>query len=232
MTYAPEIHDWRRDIRPVAQVFRAGGLAVSGGLTLGGAAVSFPEPGGRAELSMQFATLQEVHGPVASWTYSRAMNGAIFRIPIFESAQLVSRAALMAGMVGAGIPWSQGQPWGTLENWTWNPTAPVFAAAARGASSFQVDLSDHGAVLNIGHVIGFSEDGYDFAHVVLDIAYDDDVATVTVEPPLRRALTTDSRMRFRPKMLATCRNPEELLSGFQLMRRTTPGAARFVEALV
>lgn len=233
MVYAPTIYDWRGPCAPLSQVVRAGGAQESGGMTIGGALVGYPIPGGRISVTMDFATFSTVEeNEAASWTISRIMAGALMRIPLYRTVQLVPEAAL-AGADDPGIPWDGGIPWATDANWSWNPTAPVAAAALRGGETFTADLGDLGRVLRIGHVIGFTSGNYDFTHVVMDIDYDvDDVATVTVSPTLRRALTTDDQMKFRPRIIATCGNAAEVMGNFQSGRHMTFGQARFVEALV
>lgn len=202
-------------------------------MTIGGALVQYPTPGGRISLTMDFATFSTVaENEAASWTISRIMSGALMRIPLYRTVQLVGEADLQ-GADEPGIPWDNDQPWATDENWDWNPSAPLAAAALRGAETFAVDLGGLGRVLRIGHVVGFFVDGYDFAHVVMDIDYDaDDVATVTVSPTLRRAMTTDDRMKFRPRIIAACSNAAEVMGTFQSGRHMSFGQARFVEALV
>lgn len=234
MTYTPVIYAWRTNVVPIDQVFRAGGQAIVGGMTLGGASYENQEPGGRAELIMNFAAFATPEANLnASWTVSRITNGTIMRIRLQQTVQLVSEAALGMGTEVAGVPWSNDQPWANGQNWLYDPQAQIHADAAKGASSFSVDLSSLGQVLSIGHVVGFHLDGYDFAHIIMDISYDaSDVATVTVEPPLRRALTVSSLMKFRPTMLVTCVNAREVMGNFTSGRHMALNTARFVEALV
>lgn len=230
MTYAPIIYDWRRSLRPNGQLFTAGGSSVQGGLTLGGASVETPAIGGRASLSMQFTHLPRAANVDASWTYSRARNGSVFRIPIRCTDQLVSASDLNPPDTD-GIPWANVQPWANGENWDWNPTATV-SAALKGTVQVTVDLSEYGQVIRIGHVVGFTVGAYDFAHIVMDIQSSGDDATLTLDPPLRRSISDGDSLRFRPSMLAVCRNPGDLAGMFEYGRYTQPGAALFVEALV
>lgn len=233
MAYSPVIYDWRSDLIPNSQVFIAGGQSVQGGMTLGGFLTENPEPGGRATLSMSFSTLKKASNLNASWTYSRIMNGNLMRIPVYFTDQLVPYSDLDNADFENGIPWSAGQPWGNGENWAYSPSAPIVFLAAKGADRFSVRLSDLGDILKIGHVIGFYLGGYDFAHIVMDIDYDSDgVGTVKIQPPLRRELTTDDVMLFRPKMIVKCINAAAFASSFRLGRYTKPGDAQFVEAMV
>lgn len=231
MTYTPTVYTWRDTMCPTDQSFRAGGQAIDGGMTLGGALVSNPEPGGRAEILLSFAQAFKPEAAVdASWTASRIMNGAIFNYRLFGSVQLVPADGL--NIVDSGQTWANGAAWANDANWQANPFALVSAAAARGAPEFQVDMSIPGEVLKIGHVVGFYSAGFNFAHMVMDIVYLGGTATVTIEPPLRRALAVDDLMMFRPAMTVYCANPNEVLGRVQQRRAVSFGSIRFVEALV
>lgn len=226
---APPIYDWRKSLVPTDQTFVAGGQAVSGGLTLGGAAVVNPEPGGRAVLAMAFPALfaADLAQTDASWTISRSQSGAVFRVRLCNSVQLVPTVAL--DVADTGQTWANGEPWANDENWRANPFALVASAASRGAAQIAVDLSVLGQVLQIGHVIGFFLAGYDFAHIVMDIDYDaDDLALVTIQPPLRRPVVEGDLMLFRPSMLVTGRVDGTVVQ----RRRVSLGAVNLVEALV
>lgn len=207
-----------------------------GGMTLGGAMISNPEPGGRAELNMSFAAFtSEVQNLDASWTISQILNGAVMRIPVFGYTVQLLSAASAGGSISNdnGIPWDNGPNWDNGMGWEWNPTASVSEAASKGSASVKVDMSALGEALKIGHVIGFNVGGYDFSHKVMNISYDaSDIATITISPPLRRGLTTESEMTFRPKMLATCSNAREVAGLFQRGRHMAFNTANFVEALV
>lgn len=233
MTYVPTIHDWRRALCPVSQVFRAGGQSVQGGMMLGGVTAINPEPGGRGELFLAFPAWRRDRAIAAdaSWTISRLTNGAVMRFRLYSSVQLVPWTDL--DIASTGQTWASGAAWANDALWRAAPYAPVAAAASAGAETCRVDMSIPGRVLQIGHVIGFFADGYDFTHVVMDVEYDTaDAATITVSPPLRRGLTAADRMLFRPAMLATCRNAAEVLT--QATRRDLLGigAVQLVEALV
>lgn len=233
MAYVPKIYNWRSGCAPIDQVFRAGGSAIQGGMTTGEVLVESPEPGGRFEVHMNFAPFAtEEDNLDASWTVSRITNSNIMRVRLYQTIQIVEASALGDADVDNGIPWANEEPWANGENWAYSPSSPVAATAEKGAASYTVDLSDVGQVLKIGHVVGFFIDGYDFAHIIMDVSYTDDVATVTVEPPLRRALTTEHRMLYRPKVLVTCRNAREVMSNFTSGRHMAFNSARLVEAIL
>ncbi|QDP65859.1 MAG: hypothetical protein Unbinned7865contig1001_58 [Prokaryotic dsDNA virus sp.] len=236
MTYSPVIYSWRSTLVPLDQTFRAGGQATSGGMTLGGAMISNPEPGGRSEINMSFSAFtSEAQNVDASWTISQILNGAVMRIPVFGYTVQTLSAASAGGSVSNedGLPWGNDQNWSNGMGWEWNPTVSVTASALKGSTLVSVDMSALGEVLLIGHVIGFNVNGYDFAHKVMAISYDgSDVATLTISPPLRRDLTTDSEMTFRPKMLVTCSNAREVAGMFSRGRHMQFNTAQFVESLV
>lgn len=234
MTYVPVIYDWRSTIVPVDQVFRAGGNAVAGGMTLGGASVESPEPGGRGELVLEVAALANANSNLdASWTVSRLLNGAVFRVRLFSpTVQLVPDSAL-GGSTELGVMWSNGLGWAGNVPWAFDPSASVTAIAAKGSQSFTVDMAALGQVLGLGHVIGFRLEGYDFAHVVTDIGYSAaNVATVTVSPPLRRALAVGSAMKFRPSFTCTCVNAREVMGTFNYGTSMKLATLRMVEVML
>jgi hypothetical protein len=225
------IYDWRINCAPIDQVFHAGGQDAGGQLTLGGYTNTNPEPGGRGSLVMNFNTFGgEAANLDASWTISRITNGSCFRIALYSSVQLVSAASL--GVSETGNPWSNGEAWDNGQNWAPNYFAPIDQGALRGSIYCVLDMSNFGAVLRIGHVIGFKLDGLDFTHKIMDVSYSGLKATVEVSPPLRRDLTTDDVVLFRPKALVRCSNPNEVMGTFSKGRYMTFGTARFVEALL
>jgi len=233
MTYTPTIYNWRDTVQPKAQVFRAGGTAVAGGMTLGGASVVSPEAGGRGELMMEFDPLAIAGSNLdASWLASRMMNGNAFKIKLFApSVQLVAAADL--GGLDDGVMWSNNLPWDNGLGWAFAPSADITVGGAKGSEQFKVNLNPFGQVLQIGHVIGFTIDGYDFTHIVMDISYPaNNRATVTVNPPLRRQVTTDDKMLFRPSMTATCVNAREVMGNYIYGITMQLAPMRWVETLV
>lgn len=228
----PPVYTWRSAIVPRSQVVTAGGTAYQGGLLLGGAAGVNPEPGGWAELTLDFGPLATEAANVAfSWTMSRIRNGNIMRIRLWPSVQLVPEASLT--VPDTGVTWANGMPWANDANWRAEPWVPLTMSAARGSETVTADFSPLGQVLEIGHVVGFAADGYDFTHVVMDVSYDgDDIATVTVSPPLRRDFLPDAEMKLRPAFTGTCINAAEVAATFNSGVWAQPGQMRFVEALV
>lgn len=232
MTYTPTIYTWPTACEPIDQMFRAGGQAIQGGMMLGGAMAQNPEPGGVAELSLSFAAFVTPQANLeASWLMSRITNGAIMRVKLWNTVQLVPWADL--DIADTGQTWLDGGAWENGSYWQASPYAPVTAAASKGAETVIVDCSIPGRVLSRGHVIGFTVGDYDFAHLIMAVSYDgDDRATLTIAPPLRRALTTSNRLFYWPSMLVTCRNAAEVAGQFRRGLHVQLNGARLVEALV
>jgi hypothetical protein len=227
-----DIYDWRSTIRPYAEFYNPGGQTDQGGLTLGGFRFEQPEPGGRGALRMQFPHFHDPQSETdASWTIARIRNGAVMRIRMSATSQLVSAEDL--GGSDDGLPWSGGLLWANGEPWEWSPRALVSTDALRGAVQFSADLSDFGRVVRIGHVIGLQSGNLDFAHEVMDVSYDEaDVATFTVSPPLRRAVTAGDDLLFRPRIMAVCRNPGSAFGGMEVGQYIKIGDLEFEEALL
>ena len=125
MTYTPVIYDWPLLVEPISQTFRAGGTAVAGGMTLGGISVINPEPGGRAELAMDFPQFaNEDVNLAASWVMSRVLNGATMRVRIFSpSVQLLSDSVLGV-TTASGVTWSNNLGW-LGAPWAADPSMPI-----------------------------------------------------------------------------------------------------------
>lgn len=232
MAITPIIHQWPESVAPINQVFQANGASTAGGMTLGGAMTENPSPGGRARMSFVFSPLaMRESNEAMSWLASMMGNGAIFSVPIYNSVQLVPEADIFG--VAANNFFDTADPYSAIAIRRWEPFVPVSATALAGAVTMTADLSELGKVLRAGHVIGFRSGTYDFSHAVKSISYDGgSIATITIEPPLRRALTAGDKMHLRPKMLATVENASEVVQPFTSGRHMTPGPARFVEALV
>ena len=234
MTYVPVIYDWRDTVVPVKQVFIAGGQSLDGGMTLGGASVENPEPGGRAELRLEFDPFATAATNLdASWLASRMLNGSVFRIRLWQPTVQLLSDTILGGSTDLGVNWDNNLGWDGDVPWAFEPSSPITQGGAKGATQFRYNTVDYGRVLQIGHVIGFHSEGYDFAHVVVDISYPlTNRALVTVHPPLRRTITIADRVLFRPSMLATCVNAREVVGTFVYGTSLSFGPARFVEALV
>ena len=229
------IYNWRPEVEPINQVFIAGGTSIDGGITTGGISVQSPEPGGRAELRMDFVQFaNESTNLEASWTISRILNGNVMRVPLYSpSVQLISNETL--GITGTEeILWANGFPWANGLGWASRPGAPITTGGDEGDTTFTADTTGILNSIQRGHVLGFCIGGYDWACIVMDVSYNASGtrASCTVEPPLRRAVTTSDRVLFRPKMLVTCVNARDVAGNFRLGRVMQLNSARLVEFLL
>lgn len=234
MAIVPTIYDWRLSCAPIDQIFRAGGEAGQGGITLGGFVSENPQPGGRGELVMNFAPFATEEANLdASWTVSRITNGSIMRVPFYRSVQLVPLADIGGAGLENGVPWDNDQPWDNGQNWKFEPRAPVVEIAKRGSTHIKVDMAEFGSVLQVGHVFGLRADQYRFSHKVMNVQYNSaSIATLEISPPLRRNLGSSADIWFQPEMLVKCSNAREVMSNYSSGRHTQLSTARFVEALV
>lgn len=227
MTYTPVIHDWPHSCAPLNVLFRAGAQAISGGLTLGGVSISNPEPGGRGELMMEFSAFPDpAQNLEASWLISRITNGAIMRVRLLDSVQLIPALeiapAASAWLTDAAAPGGK----------RWTPQAPLSATALAGAVTFSVNTTTCGPCIRRGHVVGFRSGTYEFSHLVESVSYAGTTATLTVSPPLRRGVSSGGYMQLRPAFMGVVRNAAEVAGLFQRGRHVQLGAAQMVEALV
>jgi hypothetical protein len=208
----------------VAGVFVAGGESVAGGMTLGGALVENPQPGGRAVYEATLGNTQR--GSFDSWLMSAAQNRRVFEVPIYRSRQLIAAADL--GLIEQGQLWDNDQPWDNGQPWAFDPVAEAAAAALEGAASLDIDMSPYGEVLQVGHVFGVGRRAY----IAMDVSYDAGVATVTVAPPLRESVAAGDLVRFRPVMLGTVANAREIVAQYRNRRTLSGRPITFEEVFV
>jgi hypothetical protein len=232
----PIVYDWPATLVPSAQLFHAPGQVFEGGFTSKGAELVSPEPGGRAYLEMNFNTLKtDRDARLASWLFSKLATGAIFRIPLYRSPQLVPDADLSPltdDVPEIGLPWHDDNAvdllWDGDIGWGSEVGSPVTIGALEGGVTFSVDMSSLGNVLLPGHVIGYNNRAY----MVDAIEYDDaGVATITVNPPLRTDAEAGEMITFRPYMIVRVRDPAGFRSLFD-RKLVTPGALMLSEVLL
>lgn len=217
------------------QLFHAGGQAFDGGFTSGGARVLTPEPGGRGILSMEFTPQQNAPAdPIVSWLSTMIANGNIFRIPISFTPQVVPLPELgLGGKNDVGLPWAASGltpevPWSNGQNWAYDVFAGAAATGLAGAVVIKLDMGSLPPALRHGHLIGHE----DVTYLVEDIEYDGSIATLTVNPPLRKDVAQGDLITFRPKMLAVARNPDSFRGLYEPADIIRLGSVEFVEALI
>lgn len=233
----PVIYDWPLTITPSAQVFHAPGQVFQGGFTGGGAETISPDPGGRAFLEMAFNTLpSDGDSRLASWLFTKVANGALFRVPLYRSIQLVRDQDLPVvppEFVADGLPWHDdagGDLWWDGDfGWGLDSSVLVLTGALEGQTQFTIDMGVLGRVLFQGHVIGYDSRAYMVDSIIYD---DDDVATVTVTPPMRTDFEPGEPVTFRPTMIGRVTNPESFKAMFELGKWVKPGAVIFAESIV
>lgn len=103
-------------------------------------------------------------------------------------------------------------PWDNDQYWSDDGVAvDATAVALEGTSAVLIDMSALGPILKHGHVFGIGDTSY----IVDDIEYDDEnIATVTVVPPLRTAVAVGDLIFFRPYFLGTISNGNEVLNTY------------------
>ena len=228
-----QIYDWPKSIAPSGQLFMVAGQAQDGGFTTMGARVLTPEAGGRSMLDFTFGWhSRKESGPLYSYLVSKVTNGNVFRIPIWDSPQLVRYADLGFDGVPGSLPW-QG-PGGVTAYWSdgtgWEAQFGVAAIGTRqeGKTDLVLNMAGLARGLTHGHLIGVAGRAY----LVDDIIYAGNNAMVTVTPPLRTDVGAGDQVTFRPRMLGVCVNPESFKALFQPAELVQPGNITFVEALV
>jgi len=207
------------------QLFHVPGGAIDGGFTVGGARILSPEPGGRAMLEMQIALqVREWDYPTASWLMSQG-NGQIFRIRLAPTPQILS-ARKAFPLWDGDVPWSNHQPWDS------DITAVFVAGALEGSTIVYVNMTGYGDIARPGHVIGHGDNSY----LIDKIEYnnDDNVAKMTVKPPLRNEIHYGDFALYRSFFLGTINNIEEVRTTYDAEGNGTiqPGRFIFAEAIV
>ncbi len=182
------------------QLFHVPGASVDGGITSGGARIRSPEPGGFSMLEIQ-PSLQDgewIH-PLSSWLMSKT-NGEILRVRLAPTPQVASSRVILPDV-----------NMGEFNQWVGNIPLVFGADSLSGTTSIEIDFSEYGQILQVGHVIGHEFDSYK----VDEIEYDENnVATIIVKPPLRRDITDGDTALLRPYFTGQIVNSEEILTTY------------------
>lgn len=202
------------------QLFHVPGAAYDGGLTSGGAQFITPEPGGISVLEIEPDTdITQWDSPTAAWLMSK-INGQIFRVRLSRSPQVSwSRKRLDR----LDYDWSS--PGMSVDA---NATASFASSAAKGSTVVTVNLSAFGKILQPGHVIGHEFDCYQ----VDEVSYSGNVATVTVTPPFRRAISAGSDCLLTPWFTGRIANGAEIRSAYDWLGHVKMPNIIFNEAIV
>ena len=173
-----------------SQLFHVPGSAFDGGITSGGARILSPEPGGFSVLETQVAfNPNEWDFPFSSWLMSK-MNGEIFRIKLTKTPQL-ARINFNSLLQNSVIQNNKTVKWNNQQNWNndkpWLQEGLVVDAneiSLEGSTKIKIDASLIGQSLKYGNIIGIGDSSY----LVDEINYENDIAEITVRPPLRKSV--------------------------------------------
>lgn len=186
------------------QLFHVPGAAAEGGFTTGGSRILSPEPGGYSRLELQPSMRDEWEYPLASWLMSQT-NGQLMRVRLTKTPQLA----------GARLPpvnWDNSQPWSNNQPWSGGYSATYYDIALEGSNVVKVNLSAYGQVLRPGHVIGHGDTTYK----IDEIAYDqNNLATITVMPPLRKNVVGGDTVYFQPYFIGYIANAESFRTMYE-----------------
>ena len=193
------------------QVFHVPCAVFDGGFTSGVARISSPEPGGRAVLELQPAlSVNEFNAPLVSWLMSK-INGEIFRVKLAKTPQIIRADALGIASGGAGVPWAAegfyaDSTWDNDILWTDDVAFYAAESAQEGATVLVVDLTGFDDAIKPGHVIGHGESCY----MVNDLDQLGNTATLSVTPPLRRAVSAGDLILTEPVFVGSISNGSEI----------------------
>lgn len=227
----PTIYDWPASVFPINQLFYAGGEASESVFTIGEVLAKMPEPGGRAYMDMAFNYMgNDSSSRIAAWLMSKISNGNIFRVPIRRSVQLAMPFSAPGNRELTGVPWDNGQPWDNGMGWAYEPVVYLASDALEGSITVVVNTSTLGQIFQVGHVIGPNFGG---AHIIDDIDYDGAIATMKINPPLRRDLTVvENMITARPRMFGYVDSPDNFRSMLEYGRWVRPGNLTLSESIV
>ncbi len=194
------------DFKIESQLFHVPGSVFDGGMTSGGARIASPEPGGRSVLEMKIAyQIGEWDAPFVSWLMSKTA-GNIFRVQLINTPQLSYKESV------GSIPWVDGSPWDNDKEWNSDGFyLETTAAALEGSTSISVDLLAYGEILKHGHVLGHGDNCY----IIDEIEYAGTVATITLNPPLRKNVSLGDMIYTRPYFLGTIANGAEMRATYE-----------------
>ena len=190
MTISPTVTTMP-DFQIRAQLFHVPGAAVQGGFTSGGAQFIVPEVGGFGQLEIQPALMVDEWAlPLASWIMSKG-NGAVVRVRLAPTPQIAWSARKFQSVSPV---YNYTTPFGGELPWEGDAIATFDAAALEGAVSVDVDMTNFGQILQVGHVIGHAYETY----LIDAVSWTGMVATLTISPPLRRDVAEDDPALLRP----------------------------------
>ena len=216
------------DLPISGQLFHVPAAAIDGGFTTGGAQITSPVPGGFSNLEIQLARqTNEWVDPSVSWLLSKA-NGQVFKIRLAKTPQVLTERQITEYMTQ---PRTLAQHWYVEQPMDGELHTRFTAVALEGTTTVKFDMSRIGPFLKPGHLIGHDHHCY----MVDAINYDAlGEATVTVTPPLRKAIAVNDELLFRPWFVGTITNISNARKTYdaQDVGNIEPGAFSMSEAYV
>lgn len=200
------------DLKIETQLFHVPGSYFDGGLTSGGARIMSPEPGGRSVLEVGLAYQpNEWNSPISSWLMSK-INGAIFKIQLTKTPQLVSLIGESNYILNSpGSKWTSDQAWGDGELWADDgQMLSATGTALEGSVSVSVATGSFGEILKHGHVIGIGN----YSYMIDDITYVGTRADIVVSPPLRTDVVNGADVLLKPYFLGAIANGGEIRNSY------------------
>lgn len=189
------------------QMFHVPGAAVEGGFTSGGARIISPDPGGFSRLQIQLALQsREWENPVSSWLASKA-NGQVIRLRLAPTPQ-IAYSERRDGY--STVTWNDGILWSNEVGWAGDFSLTFTSIALQGSNVVTVDTTAVGPILQAGHVIGHSNTTY----LIDAITYADEIATIVVNPSLRKTVAVDDTCYLRPWFVGRIANPNEFITTY------------------
>lgn len=193
---------------PIAkQMFHVPGAAVEGGFTSGGARIISPDPGGFSRLQIQLSLQsREWENPVSSWLASKA-NGQVIRLRLAPTPQ-IAYSQRRAGY--QSVSWQNGVLWSNLVSWAGDVSLVFTSARLQGSNVVTVDTTATGPIFQAGHVIGHSNTTY----LIDAITYAGAIATIVVNPSLRKPVAIGDTCYLRPYFVGRIANPNEFITTY------------------
>ncbi len=195
------------NVKIAKQMFHVPGGSVEGGFTSGGARILSPEPGGFSRLQLQLAMQAgEWESPISSWLASKA-NGQVIRLRLAPTPQ-IAYSKRRAGFTN--VTWEDDVLWSNEVLWAGDISLTFSETALEGDTTVVVDTTAVGPILQAGHVIGHRNTTY----LIDQITYDGVMATIVVNPSLRRAVAVNDTCYLRPWFLGRIANPTEFVTTY------------------
>ncbi len=198
------------------QVFHVPGAVFDGGFTSGGARISSPEPGGRSMLELQIAlSVNERDTPLVSWLMSK-INGEIFRVKLAKTPQVIAGDTIGLTSGDSGISWAA-EGFYTESNWDnsefWDNDTALYATASSlaGSTTINLDVLPLGEIFKYGHVFSIANSAY----IVDDVEYTNNIASISVKPPLRKSVLLGDIVSVSPYFIGSIANGSEIRAMYE-----------------